>query len=852
MKTSLLALAYLLLCLPVAAEEKSADEPEAKDASKAEKESDTSESFEDIVKKCNKIDGLFTLYQDRESGQAYLAVSKPQLDKEFIYFSHTVDGIVKAGQFRGQFRSNEIVSIRKRFQRLEFTAENTSHYFDPKSPLKRAAAANISPALLVSAEIVAEDKAKQTYLIKANDLFLNESLDQIKRAEDPENKDSKRFKLGNLNTDKTTFVGLKSYPKNTAVTVRYVFDNPSPLASGGDDVTDARSVSVKIQHTFIEMPKNDFRPRRDDPRIGFFTSRVNDMTSSSATPYRDVIQRWHLKKADPAADLSDPVEPIVWWIENTTPLEIRGTITQAVLGWNEAFEAAGFRNAIQVRTQPDDADWDADDIRYNVLRWTSSPDPPFGGYGPSFVNPRTGQILGADIMLEFTFLTNRLNFRQVYTEPSGTADRHQCTLGVGLHQSNLFGIHALRAAGYSRLEADELLDQAVYYLMLHEVGHTLGLMHNMRSSQLLTPEEVQDADVGKQRGLTGSVMDYPAINIAPPGGKQGLFYTTKPGPYDVWAIQYGYQSSLPDPAKEEERLTKLLARSSEPELAFGNDADDMRAAGKAVDPRVMIYDLSGDAIGYAEGRIRLAKETMAKIKDTIPEEGKSYQELRNSFFLLVMEHQRAAQVASRYVGGVYVDRSLHGQSGATQPFQPVSREDQQRAVKLLREHLFGPDAFVFPPELLRHLQGQRRSFEFFEKKEEPLLHDRVLSAQKSVLDHLLHPRVLARMTDSRLYGNEYSVFDLLSELTEAVLEVNENGYDTLRQNLQVEYVRRLIKLVDLSDSASSDAVPQSAALFQLQKVRRLLDEASVEQDEERAHVDHLRLLIDRALSTDSK
>lgn len=220
-----------------------AEQPAAK--SDAAKES-SEKSFEQMVKDCNKTEGLFTLYQDRESGEVYFAVKKPQLDKEFIYFSHTVDGIPKVGHFRGNFRSNEVVSVRKRFKRLEFAAENTAHYFDAKSPLKRAAAANISPAILVSAEIVAEDKAKQTYLVKAEDLFLNESFDQVKPSESPDSKgDSSTFKLGTLNSDKTTFVKLKSYPKNTAVTVRYVYDNPAPLAAGGEDVTDSHlSVSL--------------------------------------------------------------------------------------------------------------------------------------------------------------------------------------------------------------------------------------------------------------------------------------------------------------------------------------------------------------------------------------------------------------------------------------------------------------------------------------------------------------------------------------------------------------------------------------------------------------------------------
>ena len=134
------------------------------------------------------------------------------------------------------------------------------------------------------------------------------------------------------------------------------------------------------------------------------------MTSIDQVNYKDMIHRWNLEKKDPTKKISDPVKPITWWIENTTPYEFRDIIKEGVESWNLAFESAGFSNAIKVKVQPDTADWDAGDIRYNVLRWTSSPNPPFGGYGPSFVNPKTGEIIGADIMLEWVYITNRIKY----------------------------------------------------------------------------------------------------------------------------------------------------------------------------------------------------------------------------------------------------------------------------------------------------------------------------------------------------------------------------------------------------------------------------------------------------------
>ena len=163
------------------------------------------------------------------------------------------------------------------------------------------------------------------------------------------------------------------------------------------------------------MPDSNFKARMDDPRVGYFTHQVNDMTSVGALNYRDVIHRWRLEKKDPTALISEPVKPITWWIENTTPKELIPTIKKAGETWNLAFEPLGFKNAVVIKVQPDSATWDAGDIRYNVLRWASSPNPPFGGYGPSFVNPITGEILGADIMLEWVFVTNRIVSEETFS-----------------------------------------------------------------------------------------------------------------------------------------------------------------------------------------------------------------------------------------------------------------------------------------------------------------------------------------------------------------------------------------------------------------------------------------------------
>ena len=837
-------------------------------AQTAEQQADDEKSdFEKAIAESDSLGGLFTVYRDTTSGSLHMALDSSQIGEEFIYFTHTVDGVTEAGTFRGNYRDNAVFKVRRHYDQIEFVEVNTNFHFNDESALTRASDANVSPSVLHVEKIVAEHDSTGQILIEADNLFLTESLTQVKPSPFP-GQPPTAFSLGRQSKEKSKIDGVHNYPKNTDVVVDYVFENPRPINPGSDAVTDARNVTITLRHSLIEVPENDFEPRFSDPRIGFFTQQKDDLTSTSATPYHDLVNRWHLEKKNPNAELSEPVEPITWWIENTTPERIRPIIRDAVLEWNTAFREAGFRNAIEVKVQPDTASWDAGDIRYNVLRWTSSPNPPFSGYGPSFVNPHTGQILGADVMLEYAFLTNQVAQNKLFEEaglPLQSAanvpenlPKHACTLPGFLHTNTLFGKAALETAaadpnpeqnGPSDLDGEitQLMEEALHFLALHEVGHTLGLQHNMKSSQLHSADEVHNASVTRDEGLVGSVMDYPAVNVAPPNVDQGQYYTTRPGPYDVWAVEYGY---TPDASEQE--LDEILSRSTDPDLAFGNDADDMRAPGKAIDPEVMVGDMSNEALDYAEGRMTLVEDLMADLLEKYEDPGQSYEELRNAFLSITGQHAQMAAVASRYVGGVYVDRALIGQEGATEPYRPVSLEKQQRALDLLDQYLFAPDAFeIIPNELYRHLQPQRRGFNFFAESEDPKVHARVLGIQESVLAHLLHPNVLERMTDTRLYGNEYSLATYMEDLTNDVFAADADGnVNTFRQNLQVAYVESLATVVGEDGDAQYDNVAQSAALQSLQQIEEMIADKRGVNAETRAHTDHVLHLIESATSTE--
>ncbi len=826
-------------------------------AQEADEDAETeNKTIAETTENSDRFDGLFTLYRDRDTGQSYLEIGAEQLNREYIYMAVSTDGVVQGGHFRGNYRDNRVLSLTRHFDRIEIRSENTAFYFDPDSPLSRAADANISTALLASESILAEDEDSGRILIDADNIFVNETLSQIKASPDPDDSPEDAFRLGDLSDEKSKITEIRNYPFNTEVHVEYVYENPAPVVSGASDITDSRYVSIYVQHSLLAMPENGYRPRLTDHRMGYFAEQVTDLTDDSPTPYRDLVQRWHLVKKDPGAVLSEPVEPITWWIENTTPLEFRDAIKEGVLAWNQSFEKIGFRNALVVQVQPDDADWDAGDVRYNVLRWTSSPNPPFSGYGPSFTNPRTGQILGADIMLEYAGVIRRVRYQQILDslESPGSelpasrlsSQRGYCSFGFAMQLSQVFGRFAINALDMNPALEKQVTEEYLIDLVLHEVGHTLGFAHNFASSHMLTLDESYDRDAVDQAGLYASVMDYTDIHIAPPGREHTQFFTTQPGPYDDWVVNYSYSIGSDDPNLETPRLATIAARSTEPALLFGTDDHVMARPGRAMDPRILWYDMTSDPIGYAEQRLGLIEELLGVAREKQTTEGESYHQLRDAYIVMLAQFSRSITVLSRYIGGVYINRSVAGQPGAATPFVPVSLTDQQRVMAGLADHLFAPDAFSASAGLYSHLQEQRRLWNFWNETEDPKVHEWLLALQRGVLAHLLHPTVMTRITDSRLFGNEYPLADFMADLTDAIFAEDLRGdVNTFRQNLQLEYVSRLIDVVTGSDGY--DHPSQSMALYNLRTIEKMMNGKRRGNIETRAHTDSILYVIRRAL-----
>ena len=844
MKKNFLLVTLFLISVTLFAQEKKDEK----------KDDDESKSISELTKSCKKIDGLFTIYQDTINGKIKMAISESQLEEEFIHFSQIADGVTDAGRFRGAYNSETIFYIKKYFDKIEFIAPNTNFYFDPESPLSKSKDANISDATFYSTKILAHDKTEKIFLIDANKIFLSEVLTRVKYPKRP-GSSSSSFSLGSFDKEKSKINEIKNYPENTNLKTEYVYNNPNYLNGGSDAVTDARNISIKVFHSLIKMPDDNYEIRYEDPKVGYFTTQTRDMTSTGTTDYRDMIHKWRLIKKNPEAEMSEPVEPITWWIENSTPHEWRDVIKKAVLKWNIAFEKAGFINAVEVKIQPDDAEWDAGDIRYNVLRWTSSPNPPFGGYGPSMANPRTGEIIAADIMLEFVHFTNRVFSEKLYQDASlnmsleenenefnHNNSAHYCFAGEHTHENILYGKTVIPEYSNDDIILGKLEEDNMMRLIMHEVGHTLGLNHNMRASHLYSPEELTNPELIEGKAINGSVMEYPALNVSLDKEKQAQFSDVSVGPYDIWAIEFAYTPNM-----SEDEIAKILDRSTEPELAFGNDADDMRSSFRGIDPRVMIYDLSNDPIRFSIDRFKLNERIMGELKDKFLKDGSNYDDFRRGYYVLSSSSATAGTVISRFIGGVYVDRSLVGQEGGTKPYTPVSYDDQKRAFNALEKYIFAPNSFSVSNDIYNYLAKSRRGFAFSSGPEDPKIHDQVIGYQTRVLSHLLHPNTLQRIIDSELYGNQYKLTEFMTDLNDAIFKADINSnINTFRQNLQAVYVTRLIEMV-VGKSSNRFKVPaKSMAIVNLEKLAKKLKNNRGDLSS-RAHKKHLRKLILNAL-----
>ncbi|NRA84006.1 MAG: zinc-dependent metalloprotease, partial [Gammaproteobacteria bacterium] len=297
---------------------------------------------------------------------------------------------------------------------------------------------------------------------------------------------------------------------------------------------------------------------------------------------------------------------------------------------------------------------------------------------------------------------------------------------------------------------------------------------------------------------------------------------------------------------EQQRLTKILSRSAEKGLAYGNDADDMRSPGRHIDPRIMIGDLSSNPVAYAVDRMELINSIFGDLKANTLVDGKSHQQLLVSANVLYGQYRQQANVISRQIGGVYIERNFVGNDANLQPYTPVPADVQKNAMKALAKYVFAGDTLSAMQPLYTHMQHQRRGFNHYSTNEDPKAHKMILNVQKSVLNQLLHQDVLQRISDTALYGNEYSLTAFMGDLTSAIF-TKDKQQTTSANNIQIEYVERLIKIAAIGGNSHYDNLAKTAAVYQLNTIADMSSSWGAD-DATKSHKNYIDLLIKRAFN----
>jgi Met-zincin/Domain of unknown function (DUF5117)/Domain of unknown function (DUF5118) len=659
--------------------------------------------FNDIVKDAKEEKGFFTTW--KKDDKVWIEIPEAMWDRPFFFSVNVTNAIGDAGIFGNQMggylatgRGSYLASFRKHgTQGVQMIARNTAFTAQDKTPAKAMVDRAFSDSLIGTAAIVsAPHPERKSVLIEANTLLINDFPSAASRLE-MAYRQPYAFDRGNSSIDRATNnesetgFHIRAHYNLAKVSLPPPVPNPSaPPSRLPGTLPDVRSMFFGFYYGFSKLPEQPMRPRHSDARVGYFSTPVMDYTDpDTRDPRARHIHRWRLEKKDPAAAMSEPKEPIVFWIDKNTPTKYRDIVRAGILEWNKAYEKIGFKNAIIVKQQGDDADFDTSSTRHASVRWVAGRGINFGARGPSKVDPRTGEILDADIEMNED-ITRVFSVRLKEDPPRPTAfDRmffnstDLCSYASSKLNETALALDLLVARGdfeYGSAEAESFVMDAVKDITTHEVGHTLGLRHNFRASTSISPEQLRDPKFGAEVGISSSVMDYNALNIATKDERQGQYSMITVGPYDIWAIEYGYQETSPE--TEKAALAKTLARATEPLLAYATDEDaGFGSLLEGIDPEVNRGDLGTDPLGFYEKRFAVARELWDRWQTRQLATGTQYEQLRRNFERGFNMISQISELAAKYVGGVTVLRDVAG--SGRQPLTPVDAEKQRRALSLL-------------------------------------------------------------------------------------------------------------------------------------------------------------------------